>query len=134
MSFVCFLSVHVLIGTAMAPRLQLLKKVLCKYGLLERAKPILKLLLASRYLIYFFKRFGSFNPVNIGSVDLRVLKLLAVKVGGLKKKSANSALMAIVCASVFGRVRLCPKSNHYQILTDSNFAALCPTVPFICII
>ena len=35
-----------------------------------------------------FKRFRSFNTVNIGSVDHRVSKLLAVKVGGVNKKSA----------------------------------------------
>ena len=36
------------------------------------------------------------------SVDQSVLKLLAVKVGGLKKKSAASVFTAEVCASAFG--------------------------------
>ena len=38
--------------------------------------------------VYFLKRFRLFNTLNIGSVDQRALKLLAIKVGGLKKKSA----------------------------------------------
>ena len=36
------------------------------------------------------------------SVGERALKLLAVKVGGLKKKSAALAIPAILCASAFG--------------------------------
>ena len=32
--------------------------------------------------------FRSFNAINMGSVDQRTAKLLAFKVGGLKKKSA----------------------------------------------
>ena len=36
------------------------------------------------------------------SVGQRALKLLAVKVGGLKKKSAASAIPADLCASAFG--------------------------------
>ena len=38
----------------------------------------------------------------MGSVGQRALKLLAVKVGGLKKKSAASAIPADLCASAFG--------------------------------
>ena len=36
------------------------------------------------------------------SVDRRALKLLAVKFGGLKKKSAASAFTAKECATAFG--------------------------------
>ena len=39
-------------------------------------------------MVYFFKRLRSFNIVNMGSVGQRASKLIAVKVGGLKKKSA----------------------------------------------
>ena len=46
--------------------------------------------------------FRSFNAVNMKSVDQRALKLLAVKFGGLKKKSAASAFTAEVGLSVFG--------------------------------
>ena len=45
-----------------------------------------------------FKRFRSFNSVNIGSVDERASKLLAVKVGGLMEKSTISAFAAEECA------------------------------------
>ena len=38
----------------------------------------------------------------MGSVDKRALKLLAVKDGGLKKKSAALAFTAEVCVSKFG--------------------------------
>ena len=55
----------------------------------------------------FFKRFRCLNAENLGSVGQRAAKLLAVKVGGLKKKSSNR-----------------PRSNHSQTLTASNFEAL----------
>ena len=48
----------------------------------------LKILPASKYLKYLFERFRYFDTVNMGSVGQRASKLLAVKVGGLKKKSA----------------------------------------------
>ena len=38
----------------------------------------------------------------MGSVGQRASKLLAVKVGGLKKKSAASAIPTDLCASAFG--------------------------------
>ena len=47
------------------------------------------MLLASQFLVYLFKRFRSFNAENLKSVGQRAAKLLAVKVGGLKKKSAG---------------------------------------------
>ena len=60
------------------------------------------MLLAFCVLVYLFKRFRSFNARNIGSVGQRAAKLLAVKVGVLKKKSAASAIPPKVCASAFG--------------------------------
>ena len=45
----------------------------------------LKMLPASYILKYLFKGLRSFNTVNMGSVGQRASKLLAVKVGGLKK-------------------------------------------------
>ena len=54
-------------------------------------------------LIYFGKGFRSFHTSNIGLVGQRAAKLLAVKVGALKKKSAALAIPAEVCASVFGQ-------------------------------
>ena len=49
-------------------------------------------------LIYFGK---GFNTGNIGSVDQRPAKLLAVKVGVLKKKSAVLVIPPIWCAISF---------------------------------
>ena len=60
------------------------------------------MLLATWFLVCFFIRFRSFNAENLGSVGQRAAKLLAVKFGGLKKKSAASAIPPKVCASAFG--------------------------------
>ena len=43
------------------------------------------MLLATWFLVCFFKKFRSFNAKNLESVGQRAAKLLAVKVGGLKK-------------------------------------------------
>ena len=52
-------------------------------------------------LLYFGKGFRSFHKGNIGSVDQKAAKFLAVKVGVLKKKSATSADSSqIVCKQV----------------------------------
>ena len=48
------------------------------------------------------KGFRSFNAKNLGSVSQRVSKLLADKVGVLKKKSAALAIPPELCASAFG--------------------------------
>ena len=57
----------------------------------------------------------------MGSVDQRALKLLAVKFGVIKKKSAASAE---VCASTFCQAQIQPGFIHFQSLTDSKFAVL----------
>ena len=62
---------------------------LCKWGHFERAKSTFKMLPASWFFVYLFKRFRSFIAENLESVSQRAAKLLAVKVGGLKKKSAS---------------------------------------------
>ena len=62
----------------------------------------------------------------MGSVGQRASKLLAVKVGGLKKKSA---IWPRPLSNQSARVRLRPGSNLSQSLKDSNFAALWPTDP-----
>ena len=48
------------------------------------------------------KKFRSFNSKNFGSVGQSTSKLPAVKVGGLKKKPAASAIPAEMCASAIG--------------------------------
>ena len=53
-------------------------------------------------VVYFSKGFRSFHTGNMGSVGQRAAKLPALKVGGLKKKSADSAITAEACASVIG--------------------------------
>ena len=50
----------------------------------------------------FKKRFRTFSAENFGSVGQRAAKLLAVKVGVLKKKSAASAIPPELYASAFG--------------------------------
>ena len=50
--------------------------------------------------MYFFKRFRSFNAKNLGSAGQRAVKLLAVKVGGLKRKVCTSALFEPVGSSL----------------------------------
>ena len=97
-----------------------------KWGHFEQAKMTLKMLPASWYLKYLFKGFRSFNTVNMGSVGQRASKLLAVKVGGLKKKSA---IWPRPLSNQSAQVRLRPGSNLSQSLTDSNFAALWPIDP-----
>ena len=52
--------------------------------------------------IHIGKGFRSFHTGSIGSVGQRAAKLPALKVGGLKKKSADLATTAEACASVFG--------------------------------
>ena len=67
-------------------------------------------------MLYFGKGLRSFNTENLGSVGKRASKLLAVKVGCLKKKSAASAIPANLCASAFG-----PGSNPGALESFSKF-------------
>ena len=52
---------------------------LCKWGHFERAKTTLKMLLASWFLVCFFKRLRSLLDTNLESVDQRAAKLPAIK-------------------------------------------------------
>ena len=72
-------------------------------------------------LIFVGKGFRYFHTGNIGCVGQRAAKLLAVKVGGLKKKSASRPRPQ--SASLLGFE---PRSrfNHSQSLMADNFAAL----------
>ena len=49
---------------------------LCKWGHFERAKPTLKMLLASWFLVCFFKRFRSFIALNLGSTNQRAANIM----------------------------------------------------------
>ena len=53
-------------------------------------------------LIYFGKGFRYFQTSDMESVGQRAAKLLAIKVGGLKKKFAASAITVKVHVSAFG--------------------------------
>ena len=55
-----------------------------------------------KLLTYFERRFRCFNVGNLESVGQTAAKSLAVKVGGLKKKSAALAIKAEVRGSVQG--------------------------------
>ena len=62
------------------------------------------------------KKSRSLNAKNFGSVGKRAAKLLAVKFGVLKKKSAASAITANACAIAFG-----PGSNPGAVESFSKF-------------
>ena len=66
------------------------------------AKPTLKKMLVSWTFDTIVERLRSFDSKDLGSEGLRALKLLAVKFGGLKKKSAALAIPADLCAHTFG--------------------------------
>ena len=85
------------------------------------AKPTLKMLLVSWNFDTILKGFWSFNAENLGYAGQRAAKLLAVKVGVLKKKSATSAIPAEVWASQSAKVRGRPRSNYSQSLTATIF-------------
>ena len=54
-------------------------KSLCKWGHFEKAKTTFKMLLATWFLVCFFKRFRSFVAENLESVGQKAAKLLAIK-------------------------------------------------------
>ena len=61
------------------------------------------MLLATWFLMCFFKWFRSFNAQNLGSVGQRAAKLLAVKVGGLKKGLPAGPSQPVCPGSIPGR-------------------------------
>ena len=65
-------------------------------------------------MIYFKKLFKYFNTSNIGSVGQRASKLLAVKVGVLKKKSATLAIPPKVCARMFSPGSSTPRVESFS--------------------
>ena len=70
----------------------------------------------------FFKKISSFDAENLGSVDLRAAKLLAIKVGDLKKSLPPDPGPSRTS-------RVCADSKHSQSLMAGNFAALKSTDP-----
>ena len=100
------------------------KKPQYKWSDFERAKLTLKIMLASWILLYFGKRIKSFYAKKMGSVGRRALKLIALKVEGLKKKFAN---LPRPYSNHSAQIWLHPGSNHSQTLTAKNLKALWPT-------
>ena len=84
------------------------------------------MLLASWFLVCFFKRSRSLIAENLGSVGQRAAKFQAVKVDGLKKKSAGRPRPQ--SASLLG-FESWSRSNHSESLMAGNFAAHWPTDP-----
>ena len=70
-------------------------------------------------MVNFSKGFRSLNVKLLGSVGQMAAKLLAVKVGALKKKSAASNFTAEECASAF-----VPGSTSPGIKPSSKFDRL----------
>ena len=83
---------------------------------LREQKICLKCLQPLEHLVYFGNGFRPFHRGNMGSADQRAAKLLAVKVGVLKKKSAALAIPANACAIAFG-----PGSNPGAVESFSKF-------------
>ena len=65
-------------------------------------------------MLCFEKGFRSFNTSNMGSVGQRTLKLLGVKVGVLKKKSAPLAISAELRASLFSPSLSWPRVESFS--------------------
>ena len=84
--------------------------------------------IAASVLIFsvLLKRFRSLNAENLGSVGQRAAKLLSVKVGDLKKKSA---IRPRPHSNRSAHVQEHPGSNHSQRLMAGNFEALWPADP-----
>ena len=89
-------------------------------------KSTLKILLASWFLVYFFKRFRSFIAENLKSVGQRAAKLPAIKLWEWlnRDRGSNPSRLAD-----WGRGRLADFFLRPPTLTASNFAALWPTDP-----
>ena len=99
---------------------------LCKWGHFERVKTTLKMLLASWFLVCFFKKFRCFNAKNLGSVGQWAAKLLAIKLSEWldRDRESNPSRLAD-----WGRGRPADFFLRPPTLTASNFAALWPTDP-----
>ena len=78
--------------------------------------------------MYFGKEFASFHTSKIELLGQRAARLLGVKVGALKKKSAALAIPAKVCASA-----LCQDSSPPRIESFSKFDSqnLCSPLTYI---
>ena len=101
-------------------------KSLCKWGHFEKAKTTFKMLLATWFFVWIFKRFRSFVAENLESVGQRAAKLPAIKLWEWldRDRESNPGRLAD-----WGRGRLADFFLRPPTLTASNFAALWPTDP-----
>ena len=76
-----------------------------------------------KLLIYLGKRFKAFHALIIESVNQRY----SMKVGGLKKSSANSAISAKMCASTWSLGSSVPGFESFSKIGGCNFAYFWPT-------
>ena len=74
-------------------------------------------------MLYFGKGFRSFHTGNIESVCQRASKLLDVKVGVLKKKSASLAIPAQLCASTLGPCSSLPRVKSFSNFDEQQFCS-----------
>ncbi len=65
-------------------------------------------------MTYFEKGFRSFHTGSMESIGQRATKLPALKVRGLRKKSAVSAITAEACASVIGPGSGCARVKSFS--------------------
>jgi len=95
-------------------------------GYFDRAKPILKLLLASWTFYSFLKEFRSFNAENLGSLGQRAAKWPAIKLWEWFDPGTTR-----IRADWFesGRGQMADFFLRPPTLTASNFDALWPTDP-----
>ena len=102
------------------------KYTLWKWGHFDWAKTTFKMLLASQFLVYLFKRFRSFNAENLKSVGQRAAKLPAIKLWEWlnRDRGSNPSRLAD-----WGRGQLADFFLRPPTLTASNFAALWPKDP-----
>ena len=98
-------------------------KSLCKWGHFEKAKTTFKMLLATWFLVCFFKRFRSFVAENLESVGQRAANLPAIKLWKWleRDRESNPGRLAD-----WGRGRLADFFLRPPTLTAINFAALWP--------
>ena len=87
-----------------------------KWDHFDRVNSTLKMLPSSWNFDTAFKKIRSFDAENLGSVDLRAAKSLAVKVGDFKKSLAPDPGHTRTSRVYAG-------SNHSQSLMAGNFAA-----------
>ena len=100
-------------------------KSLCKWGHFEKAKTTFKMLLATWFLVCFFKTFRSFVAENLESVGQRAAKLPAIKLWEwFEGAGVRTRAHWLTGAGAGWQTFLRPPT-----LTASNFAALWPTDP-----